>query len=88
MRVFSIIKDMSFAFDRLTAWVTRLFQEAKFQDWENFLYIEPEIISKAMAWLVDHHDNRTGAFFETDNYTIPLDPKMDPKVRPAFKLDL
>ncbi|XP_037084851.1 CD109 antigen-like [Pollicipes pollicipes] len=63
----------------LTAWVTRIFQEAKFQDWENFLYIEPEIISKAMGWLVQHQDVRTGAFHETSNYSIPLDPKMNPK---------
>ncbi|XP_043245415.1 CD109 antigen-like [Amphibalanus amphitrite] len=63
----------------LTAWVTRLFQEAKFQDWENFLYIEPAIVSKAMSWLVQHQDNATGAFFETSNYSAPLDPKIDPK---------
>ena len=60
--------------------MTRVFQEAKFQDWENFLYIEPAIISKAMSWLVQHQDNNTGAFFETSNYSVPLDPKIDPKV--------
>ncbi|KAK8389963.1 hypothetical protein O3P69_012881 [Scylla paramamosain] len=63
----------------LTAWTTRTLQQAQFQDWENLLYIEPEIISKAVAWMIKWQDLTTGAFRETPHYErIPLDKKASP----------
>ncbi|XP_069938701.1 CD109 antigen [Cherax quadricarinatus] len=60
----------------LTAWTTRILQHAQFQDWENIIYIEPRIISKAIEWLVKWQDPITGAFRETPSYEkVPLDKK-------------
>lgn len=66
---------------RLTAWTTRILQQAQFQDWENLIYIEPRIISKAVEWLVKWQDPITGAFRETPDYeNVPLDKKADSHV--------
>ncbi|XP_068210039.1 CD109 antigen-like [Palaemon carinicauda] len=62
----------------LTAWITRLLQQAQFQDWENLIYVEPRIISKAVEWLVKWQNTDTGAFMETPSYQeVPLDKKAD-----------
>ncbi|XP_076046263.1 CD109 antigen-like [Oratosquilla oratoria] len=62
----------------LTAWTTRILQNAQFQDWENYLYIEPQIISKAIEWLISNQNMETGAFMETATYQeLPLDKKMN-----------
>ncbi|KAK3858623.1 hypothetical protein Pcinc_035182 [Petrolisthes cinctipes] len=63
----------------LTAWTTRLLQQAQFQDWENLIYIEPRIISKAVEWLVKWQNPNNGAFMETPFYDrVPLDKKASP----------
>lgn len=64
---------------RLTAWTTRTLQQAQFQDWENYIYIQPDIISKAVAWMIKWQDPLLGAFRETPDYErIPLDKKASP----------
>ncbi|XP_047481542.1 CD109 antigen-like [Penaeus chinensis] len=61
----------------LTAWTTRTIQMAQFQDWENIIYIEPRIISKAVEWLIQYQ-TPSGAFMETPTYQeVPLDKKAD-----------
>ncbi|XP_063601843.1 CD109 antigen-like [Penaeus indicus] len=61
----------------LTAWTTRTIQMAQFQDWENIIYIEPRIISKAIEWLIQYQAP-SGAFMETPTYQeVPLDKKAD-----------
>ena len=47
----------------LTAYCVRIFEEASFYEWENYLYIDPNVISQAVSWLLDHqtHD---GSFYE------------------------
>ncbi|XP_050698378.1 CD109 antigen-like isoform X1 [Eriocheir sinensis] len=63
----------------LTAWTTRMLQQAQFQDWENYIYIQPNIISKAVAWMIKWQDPVLGAFRETPDYErIPLDKKVSP----------
>ncbi|XP_035217287.1 CD109 antigen-like isoform X3 [Stegodyphus dumicola] len=57
----------------LTAFCARIFHKASFQEWENFLYIDPTVIYKAVSWLVDHQTYE-GAFYETTLY--PMDRKM------------
>lgn len=47
----------------LTAYVVRVFQEASFYEWENYIYIDPNVISKAVDWIL-HHQNSDGAFWE------------------------
>lgn len=48
----------------LTAYCARVFQEASFYEWENYIYIDPTVIAKSVEWVLDHQD-RDGAFFET-----------------------
>lgn len=64
-------------FFRLTAFCARIFFKATFQEWEHFLYIDPDVISKAVNWLLDYQSPE-GAFYETT--LEPLDRKMDPSV--------
>ncbi|XP_018320205.1 CD109 antigen [Agrilus planipennis] len=48
----------------LTAYCARVFQEASFYEWENYIYIDPIVISKAMDWVLSHQ-NEYGSFYET-----------------------
>lgn len=48
----------------LTAFCARILHRATFQEWENFLYIDPNIIQDAIAWLLKHQTSE-GAFYET-----------------------
>ncbi|KAG5321487.1 CD109 protein, partial [Pseudoatta argentina] len=47
----------------LTAFCARIFQEASFYEWENYLYIDPEVISQAISWILKHQTPE-GAFYE------------------------
>lgn len=47
----------------LTAYSVRVLQEASFYEWENYIYIDPEIISKAVSWILQHQTYE-GAFYE------------------------
>lgn len=47
----------------LTAFCARIFQEASFYEWENYLYIDPEVIAQAVSWILKHQTPE-GAFYE------------------------
>lgn len=47
----------------LTAYCARLFQEASFYEWENYLYIDPLVIQKSIRYVL-RHQTREGAFYE------------------------
>jgi CD109 antigen len=47
----------------LTAYCARTFQDANFYEWENFIYIDPVVLQKNMAWLL-RHQMPEGSFFE------------------------
>uniref|UniRef100_A0A1A9WXK7 Thioester-containing protein 6 n=1 Tax=Glossina brevipalpis TaxID=37001 RepID=A0A1A9WXK7_9MUSC len=47
----------------LTAYCVRIFQEASFYEWENFIYIDPVIIEKNIRWLLQHQAPE-GGFYE------------------------
>ncbi|XP_037809897.1 CD109 antigen [Lucilia sericata] len=47
----------------LTAYCVRIFQEASFYEWENFIYIDPTIIEKNIRWLLQHQTPE-GGFYE------------------------
>lgn len=47
----------------LTAFCARIFQEASFYEWENYLYIDPEVIGKAVSWILKHQTYE-GSFYE------------------------
>ncbi|KAK4884325.1 hypothetical protein RN001_000596 [Aquatica leii] len=48
----------------LTAYCARVFQEASFYEWENYIYIDPVVISKAVEWVLQHQ-TELGSFYET-----------------------
>ncbi|CAH0764124.1 unnamed protein product [Diatraea saccharalis] len=65
----------------LTSFCAKIFQDASFNEWENFIYIDPDVISMAVSWVLDHQLPH-GAFYEVtwlpdrnDNstLTVPLD---------------
>ncbi|XP_030384832.1 CD109 antigen [Scaptodrosophila lebanonensis] len=47
----------------LTSYCLRIFQEASFYEWENFIWIDSTIIEKNMRWLLQHQTPE-GAFYE------------------------
>lgn len=47
----------------LTAYCARILQEASFYEWENFIYIDPQIIKRNVRWLLQHQSD-DGAFYE------------------------
>ncbi|XP_012233435.2 CD109 antigen [Linepithema humile] len=47
----------------LTAFCARIFQEASFYEWENYLYIDPEVIAQAVSWILKHQTPE-GSFYE------------------------
>ncbi|XP_015596122.1 CD109 antigen isoform X2 [Cephus cinctus] len=47
----------------LTAFCARIFQEASFYEWENFLYIDPEVIAQSVSWVLKHQ-TENGSFYE------------------------
>ncbi|CAG0890979.1 unnamed protein product [Darwinula stevensoni] len=65
------------SFSMLTSHIVQTLYAGVFQDWENFLYIDPEVISSAVEWLLDHQ-TLDGSFHETPEYETPLDLNMVP----------
>ncbi|KAJ8926001.1 hypothetical protein NQ315_009856 [Exocentrus adspersus] len=47
----------------LTAYCAGYFQEASFYEWENYIYIDPVIISKSVEWVL-RHQHQEGSFWE------------------------
>lgn len=47
----------------VTAYAVRVFTDASFYEWENYLYIDPKVIFQAVSWLLDHQ-TREGSFYE------------------------
>uniref|UniRef100_W4VRF5 Putative alpha-macroglobulin n=1 Tax=Corethrella appendiculata TaxID=1370023 RepID=W4VRF5_9DIPT len=47
----------------LTAYCARVFQEASFYEWENYIYIDPFVIQKNIRWLLRHQKD-DGSFYE------------------------
>ncbi|GBP50525.1 CD109 antigen [Eumeta japonica] len=47
----------------VTSFCARVFQDASFNEWENYIYIDPEIVSSAVSWVLKHQLPH-GAFYE------------------------
>lgn len=60
----------------LTAYCIRIFHLAQYPDWENNLYIDPEIISKAMRYVL-RQQSPQGSFYESTIH--PWNGRMDPR---------
>ncbi|XP_073953212.1 macroglobulin complement-related isoform X2 [Choristoneura fumiferana] len=70
----------------LTSYCAKIFQDASFNEWENFIYIDPDVISMAVSWVLEHQTPQ-GAFYEVtwlpdrnENSTINV-PKDSPLLR-------
>jgi len=77
--IYIYIHNVMWNFFRLTSWVIRIFKYASFQDWENLFYIEPQIFTRSIEWILKFQTD-TGSFAETAWYYSPLDTKMQGKV--------
>ncbi len=64
----------------LTAWVIRIFQSVSFQDWEDYIYIDPLVMGSAVMWLLNYQTS-DGSFVETEWYPHPLHKPMDGRSR-------
>ena len=62
----------------LTAWCIRIFQHVSFQDWEDYIYIDPEVFGSSVMWLINYQ-SIDGEFRETEFYQNPLHKPMDKK---------
>ncbi|XP_050713228.1 CD109 antigen-like isoform X2 [Eriocheir sinensis] len=63
----------------LSAWTIRTIHQADFPEWDNLLYIDPQIVSKTIEWLLPWQDIKTGAFRESPYYSdTPLNRKAAP----------
>ncbi|KAG1649942.1 CD109 antigen [Nymphon striatum] len=69
----------------LTAHMARIFQVARYPEWENFLYIDPSIISKSIEYLVSQQQP-DGSFYDVEEYAF--DRKMNPTVSYLKTYDL
>ncbi|CAG9820933.1 unnamed protein product [Phaedon cochleariae] len=66
----------------LTAYCARVFQEASFYEWENYIYIDPVVIAKSVEWILKHQGPE-GAFWEESwlpdrKYNSTLNIENDP----------
>ena len=64
----------------LTAYVIRIFSHVSFQDWEDYIYIDPLVVGSAVMWLINYQTEE-GSFVETEYYPHPLHKPMDGRSR-------
>ncbi|CAB4061935.1 unnamed protein product [Lepeophtheirus salmonis] len=62
----------------LTAWVIRIFKAVSYQDWEDYIYIDPTVVGSAVLWLLNYQTEE-GSFSETEYYPYPLHKPMEGK---------
>lgn len=55
----------------LTAWTINIFEDVAFQDWEDYIYIDPEIFQNSVMWLINYQ-HQDGYFTETENQQAPI----------------
>ncbi|XP_055943633.1 CD109 antigen-like [Argiope bruennichi] len=58
----------------LTAYCARMFHLAMYPDWENYLFIDPEMITRSMEYIL-RYQTREGSFYEISNK--PWNRKLD-----------
>ena len=68
----------------LTAHVVRIFSHVGFQDWEDYIYIHPDVTGSAVMWLINYQtvddSINDGCFSETEYYSHgPLHKPMEGK---------
>lgn len=68
----------------LTAFVARYLHQATAQEWENYIYIDPDVIDSAIGWLVSKQTHE-GSFSEASVFVH--DRKLDSSPRNGFVLE-
>jgi len=63
----------------LTAYCIRIFEKVSFQDWEDFIYIDPMVFGSSVMWLLNYQSEE-GSFSETEHFPHPLHRAMDSTV--------
>lgn len=58
----------------LTAYCAKIFYLAQYPEWENYLFIDPDMLRKSMEWILDHQ-KEDGSFYETTDR--PWNRKID-----------
>jgi len=51
----------------LTAWCVKILRDVAFQDWEDYIYIDPAVADNSIMWLVNHQ-TLEGEFLETQEH--------------------
>lgn len=64
---------------RMTVWVVQSLLSAQLEEWENLIYVDPRLINRAVAFVLDHQES-DGSFRETPALHVALDHKMSYKV--------
>ena len=81
---FRIFKSSSEPSLWLTAFVARYLHQATAQEWENYIYIDPDVIDSAISWLASKQ-TQEGSFVEQGSFSY--DRKLDNSARPGFPLE-
>jgi CD109 antigen len=81
---FKVFKSSTESSVWLTAFVARYLHQATAQEWENYIYIDPDVIDSAITWLVSKQ-TPDGAFAEQGPFAY--DRKLDNSPRLGFPLE-
>ena len=55
----------------LSAWCLRVLHAVSFQDWEDYIYIDPQVFGNSVMWILNYQ-NEGGAFVESSDVDTPL----------------
>lgn len=81
---FRVFKSSSESSVWLTAFVSRYLHQATAQEWENHIYIDPDVIDSAIGWLVSKQ-TQEGSFIEQASFAY--DRKLDNSQRLGSSLE-
>ena len=62
----------------LTSWVLQIFEDVAFQDWEDFIYIDPNVFGHSTMWLLNYQ-KADGAFVEVEGHSTTIHKPMAPR---------
>lgn len=52
----------------VTAWVVRILSQSQFQDWENHYFVDRNLLSNCVKWILSHQNN-DGSFYDSTGLT-------------------
>lgn len=81
---FKVFKTSTESSVWLTAFVARYLHQATAQEWENYIYVDPDVIDSAIGWLVSKQA-QDGSFIEQGQFAY--DRKFDNSARLGLQLE-